>query len=220
DNPKNIEVPRKVEKNQFVKDTDEKEEVIITIKNENEIFIQRPLAINNLADNLQSQQTITNLQEERDNLTSRLTQLNQLLKGSAIIFGKQQNYINQLTHQLQQEQNNITNSTEYNANLRQDLLTLAHTRKELQNTAFYTEDTPAVNVLIEEVRKLFLTKGRMENERDDYRDKWDNSLEELKQKKEIIDGFERERERLENEREQLNNVLQNQLNNLGDYIRN
>jgi len=31
---------------------DEKEEVIITIKNENEIFIQKPLTINNLESSL------------------------------------------------------------------------------------------------------------------------------------------------------------------------
>ncbi|CAG8682549.1 5366_t:CDS:2, partial [Ambispora leptoticha] len=174
------------------------EEGGITIKNENEIFIQKPLTINNLEK--ERQETITNLQEERDNLTNRLTELDQLLHGSAIIFGKQQHYINQITHQLQQEQNNITNSAEYNANLRQDLLTLAHTRKELQGTAFYTEDTPAVAILIEKVKGQRIID--LEQEKEELNSNLQTQhQQELTQKDDEITRLEKRIEDLEVERD-------------------
>ena len=49
-------------------------------------------------------------------------------------------------------------------------------------TAFYTEDTPSVEVLVEEVKKLLLVKEQIENEKDNYRDKYDGVEEELREK--------------------------------------
>ncbi|CAG8631742.1 11653_t:CDS:2, partial [Ambispora gerdemannii] len=178
------------------------------INNEEEIFIQQPLTINNLEQELTNwlteiktlkrqiqeletekttnQQTTTdNLQAERNNLVKRITQLDRLLQGSALVFAKQQSHINQLTQQLQKEQNNNINLSGYNDNLRQDLLALAHTRKELQST----------------IKELFLTQEQIANDRDDYQTK-------------------REKEQLENNLQTQINDLNQQLTDLNNLITN
>jgi len=56
--------------------------------------------------------------------------------------------------------------------------------------------------------------NQVQNERDDYQNKWDNSFEDLEQKEEIIRGYLQKIGELENEKGQLNTDLKNTRNQL------
>jgi predicted nucleic acid-binding Zn-ribbon protein len=129
-----------------------------TIADETEIFFEQPLTINNLALNLTrwlveieslktqiqalkeekaiNQQTITDLQTQRDNSLNNITQLETLLAGERT-----------------SSQTEITNLKEWKNQIKFNLVPLFWPQ------TFYTEDTPAASVLVAKIKELVQEKN-------------------------------------------------------------
>jgi len=147
------------------------EEGGITVDKEKEIFIQRPLTINNLTSTLQgwiteieqlknekeiSRETISNLETERSNLVNQINQLETLL-----------------TEIGTNSQTQITQLKDWKRQIKLDLVPLFWPQ------AFYTEDTPSAETLAEEIKKLVLEKEKMENESGQLNNDWQTTRTQL-----------------------------------------
>ncbi|CAJ0855648.1 17275_t:CDS:2 [Entrophospora sp. SA101] len=97
-------------------------------------------ALKNASENTTLQETIKNLETEREQnraeitkKNDRIAQLGKLLKGTATIFSKQHNYIDQLKTQLEQEGKTQVTSQETVNHLQTDIQRLDNEKKELDN---------------------------------------------------------------------------------------
>ena len=108
----------------------------ITIDNEQEIFIQKPLTIQNVEKELikikELSEQSNQLKTDNNNLKNQLTNLESLFKSSVFVFQRQQQAIDNLNQKLSAEQTRCTNSITYQQNLQKDVKYLALSRKELQ----------------------------------------------------------------------------------------